>query len=140
VSDCVLCGLVEGALESSPVYDDERAVAFMDIQPVNPGHVLVVPRRHTAALADLDAEDAAHLMRVAQRITAALPRSGLRAEGVNLWLADGEAAGQDVFHVHLHVVPRFAGDGFGLHFGPDYRVRERSELDEAAERIRGALA
>jgi histidine triad (HIT) family protein len=140
VSDCLLCGLVDGTLESSRVYEDERAVAFMDIQPVNPGHVLVVPRRHVAALAELDAEDAAHLMRVAQRITAALPRSELRAEGVNLWLADGEAAGQEVFHVHLHVVPRFAGDGFGLRFGPDYRIRERAELDEAAARIRGALA
>lgn len=140
MSNCLFCGLVRGELETSPVYDDERAVAFMDLQPVNPGHVLVVPRRHAAALAELDGDDAAHLMRVAQRITEALRRSGLRADGVNLWLADGEAAGQEVFHVHLHVVPRFEGDGFGLHFGPDYRVRERTELDEAAERIRGALA
>jgi diadenosine tetraphosphate (Ap4A) HIT family hydrolase len=73
-----------------------------------------------------------------RRAAAALRVSGLRCEGVNLFVADGEAAGQDVFHVHLHVIPRYEGDGFGLRFPPDYAVRERDELDEAAAAIRGA--
>lgn len=77
----------------------------------------------------------------AKRLTAALRASGLRCEGVNLFLADGEAAMQEIFHVHLHVFPRFAGDGFGLRFGPHYRERpEREALEAAAERIRAALA
>jgi histidine triad (HIT) family protein len=73
---------------------------------------------------------------VGQRLAAALYASDIRCEGVNFFLADGEAAGQEVFHVHLHVLPRFAGDGFGLRFPPDYRVRDRSELDAVARALR----
>ena len=109
----------------------------MDIQPVVRGHMLVVPRAHTAYLADLDPEDGAAVFRSGQLAAAALRASSLRCEGVNLFLADGEAAGQDVFHVHLHVVPRYEDDGFGLRLPPDYSIRPRAELDEAAEALRG---
>jgi histidine triad (HIT) family protein len=112
----------------------------MDIQPINAGHVLVVPDEHATSLADVPEDTGARIFRVAQQVTSALYGSGLDCEGVNLFLADGEAAGQEVFHVHLHVVPRFEGDGFGLRFGPDYaNVPDREELEEAAKRIRGVL-
>ena len=141
MTDCVFCGILRGDVEWSPVVDEERVVAFMDLQPVNPGHTLVVPRAHAESLAELDPDDGAAAMRAAQVVAAALRRArGLRCEGVNLWLADGAVAGQDVFHVHLHVVPRFEGDGFGLRLPPGYGVRERAELDEAAASIRSALA
>ena len=78
------------------------------------------------------------MLRVAQSAAAALRQSGLRCEGVNLFVADGEAAGQDVFHVHMHVVPRFDGDGFGLRLPPNYGVRSRDELDAAASALREA--
>jgi histidine triad (HIT) family protein len=139
VTDCVFCGIAAGHVEGARVYADERVLAFLDIRPVTTGHTLVVPRRHGAYLAELDPEDGAALFRAAMIVAGALRRSGIRCEAVNLWLADGEAAGQDVFHVHLHVVPRYEGDGFGLRFPPDYRVRERAELDETAARIRDAL-
>lgn len=135
---CVFCDIARGEGEASFPYEDERVFALMDIQPVTPGHLMVVPRRHAACLADLDDADSDALLRVARRAAAALRASGLRCEGVNLFLADGEAAGQDVFHVHLHVLPRFEGDGFGLRFPPDYSVRPRAELEEAAETIRRA--
>lgn len=138
MTGCVFCAIVAGEAEASVVGEDERGVAFLDIQPVTPGHLLVVPRRHADDLAGLDPDDGAAAFGLAQRSAAALRRSGLRCEGVNVWLADGEAAGQDVFHVHLHVVPRFPGDGFGLHFPPDYGMRARDELDETAARIREA--
>jgi diadenosine tetraphosphate (Ap4A) HIT family hydrolase len=134
VSDCLFCGIVAGEVEASRVLEDERTVAFMDVCPIAPGHTLVVPRRHADRLADLDPEDGAALFRAGQRIAAAL-----RAEGVNFFVADGEVAGQEVFHVHLHVIPRSVGDGFGLRFPPDYRIRGRAELDAAAERLRSAL-
>ena len=139
VTDCVFCGIERGHVEGSRVYADERVLAFLDIRPVTTGHTLVVPRAHGASLAELEPEDGAAMMRPAMTVAAALRRSGLPCDGVNLWLADGEAAGQDVFHVHLHVVPRYEGDGFGLRFPPDYRVRERAELDDTAESIRNAL-
>lgn len=137
---CIFCDIIAGRAPGSFVYDDDVAVAFMDIRPVNPGHVLVVPRDHAAHLADLDPGVGGHLFRVGMRLTAALRRSSLRCEGVNLFLADGEVAGQEVWHVHLHVLPRFQGDGFGLRFGPDYgRQPDRGRLDDTAVAIRRAL-
>lgn len=86
----------------------------MDIAPVNPGHALIVPRLHAAGLADLPEELGMHLFRVAQRTAAAIRSTAITCEDVNLFLADGEAAFQDVFHVHLHVIPRFSGDQFKI--------------------------
>jgi histidine triad (HIT) family protein len=140
VGDCVFCKILTGELPASVVCQDDICTAFMDIQPVNPGHVLVVPNRHAPFLADLDEDTGAHMFRVAQRLAGALRGSGIRCEGINLFLADGEAAMQDVFHVHLHVFPRYKGDGFGLTFGPEYLHRpERSELDRVAGLIRNVL-
>lgn len=140
-NDCVICKLVAGVLEVSIIHQDDVCVAFMDIQPINPGHALVVPRRHAPALADLEAEDGAQIFRVAQRVAAALRNCGVRCEGVNFFLADGEAAGQEVFHVHLHVFPRYSGDGFGLNLPPDYQHRPaREELNEIAQRMRDELS
>jgi diadenosine tetraphosphate (Ap4A) HIT family hydrolase len=122
------------------VYSDEVVTAFMDIQPVNEGHVLVAPNGHHVGLADLPPDTGAHMFRIGQRVAAALRASGVRCEGVNTWLADGAAAGQDVFHVHLHVLPRYTGDGFGLRFGPQYHSPpSRPELDGTAGAIRAAL-
>jgi histidine triad (HIT) family protein len=122
------------------VCQDWHATAVLDIHPINPGHVLVIPNRHVASLADLDPQTAGELFRMAQRVAAALRLSGIDCEGFNLLLADGEAAGQEVFHTHLHVIPRFRGDGVGFKFGPGYpRNVPRSELDAAAKRIRELL-
>ena len=137
--DCIFCQLLAGAAPASFVYRDEVCAAFMDIHPVNPGHLLVVPLAHAADLAALPPETGAQLMRVAQRLAAAVRQSGVRCEGVDLFLADGEAAGQEVFHVHLHVIPRYTGDGFGFRFGPEYDKRPpRAELERIAAAIRTA--
>ena len=138
MSDCLFCGIVNGRIDATVVAQDERTLAFMDIRPITPGHLLVIPRRHGDRLAALDPEDGAQLFRVGQRAAAALYASSLRCEGVNLFLADGEAAGQEVFHVHLHVIPRFADDGFGLRFPPDYEVVGRDELERSAAAVREA--
>ena len=137
---CVFCDILAVKSPASVVFKDDLCWAFMDIQPVNPGHVLVIPTSHAASLAELDEASGAHMFNVAQRVAQALRDSGLECEGVNLFLADGAAAGQDVFHVHLHVLPRYAGDGFGVRFGPGYGHRPtRAALDVAADKIRGAL-
>ena len=139
-SSCVFCDIVRGETPASLVYADDQVMAFMDIQPVNPGHLLVVPRDHATYLADLDGGTGGRMFQVAAILASATRRSGVRCEGVNLFLADGRAAGQEVFHVHLHVIPRFEGDGFGLRFGPDYFRRPgRAGLDEIAAGIRRAL-
>jgi histidine triad (HIT) family protein len=137
---CIFCDIVAGRAPASLVYRDERVCAFMDIQPVNPGHLLVIPVAHAADLASLEEETGAQMFRVGQRMAAAIRRSGVRCDGVNLFLADGEAAGQEVFHVHLHVLPRHAGDGFSLRYGPGYGVLpDRSALEAMASAVRAAL-
>lgn len=139
-NDCIFCKILSGELEVSMIYQDDCCTAFLDHQPVNPGHTLVVPNRHASNLAELDEEDGARMFRVAQRLAAALRKSGVKCEGVNLKLADGEVAGQEVFHAHLHVIPRYVGDGFGLRFGPHYGNRpERRKLNEIADSVRNAL-
>jgi histidine triad (HIT) family protein len=134
-ADCIFCAIVARRAPASIVHEDDATLAFLDINPVTPGHLLVIPKRHAACLADLDPADGARLFGVGQRLAAALRASSLRCEGINLFLADGEAAGQEVFHVHLHVFPRFAGDGFRIEaaWGSE---PSRPELDAVAARIR----
>ena len=132
--------MVNGTETYSLVHETESLLALMDIQPVNPGHVLVVSKTHATYLAELAPELGGEIFRVAMLVAAGLRRSGVQCEGVNLFLADGAAAGQEVFHVHLHVFPRFEHDGFGLRFGPDNRKRPgRAELDRIAARLRNSI-
>ncbi len=124
----------------SLVHQDQLCSAFMDVQPVTPGHLLVMSNRHAADLSELTEEEGAQICRIGQRMAAALRVCGVRCEGINFFLADGVAAGQEVFHVHLHVIPRFPGDGFGMKLPPDYNERPaRSQLDEIAGKIRVLL-
>ena len=99
--------------------------------------MLVVPQEHSASLSELKPDIGAHLFKVAQQMAEAARLSNVRCEGVNLWVADGEVAGQDVFHVHLHVLPRFDGDGFGIKGGKSEPGRE--ELDAIAKDISGRI-
>jgi diadenosine tetraphosphate (Ap4A) HIT family hydrolase len=135
---CIFCAIIAGEAEASVVHRDDRAVAFMDLNPVTPGHVLVVPRVHAIGLEDLDEDTAAHVWRVGHRVGRALKRSGLRCEGVNVFLADGEAAFQEIFHFHLHVFPRFEGDSFRI--DADWQPRARHLLDAEAHAVSSALA
>ncbi len=136
-ADCIFCKIIRGEIPASIVYRDELAIAFMDIGPVNPGHLLVAPTSHAASLAELREEDGERMFAAAQRLVGALRRSGVRCEGVNLFLADGEVAGQEVFHVHLHVVPRFRGDP--VRFSWPRSQPSRDELNAHTAAIRSAL-
>lgn len=133
---CIFCDILAGLAPANFVYRDELCAAFMDTRPVNPGHVLVVPHTHAVLLSELDKETVGHMFQVAQRVDTAMRASGIKCEGVNLFLADGRAAGQDVMHVHLHVIPRFVGDGHHLRFSPAYFSRTPlAELEKNAEMI-----
>jgi histidine triad (HIT) family protein len=140
MNSCIFCQIVEGAAESSIVYTDRLVTAFMDIQPINPGHLLVVPNSHAAYLSELEPETGAQMFKVAQYLAQAIRDSSIHCEGINLFLADGEAAMQEVFHVHLHVIPRNTGDGFGVTFPQRYFSRpSRQELDAVAEQIKNTI-
>lgn len=135
----MFCEIVAGRSPASVVYEDDLSLVIMTIGPVNPGHLLVLPRVHAPYLADLNEATGMHLFAVAMRMAAAIRASGLRCEGINLFLADGEAAFQEVFHLHLHVFPRFNGDDFAI--SADWSVSpSREELDTNAALIRRATA
>ncbi len=104
--DCIFCGIVAGELPSATIAQSERAIAFMDINPVTPGHALVVPRSHATDLFDTSADDLAACAHLAQQI-AERAKDRLGADGINLLNCTGEAAWQTVFHFHIHVIPRF---------------------------------
>jgi histidine triad (HIT) family protein len=134
--DCIFCRLIHRELPISVVYEDEKVICFMDIQPINTGHLLIIPKTHATYLKDLKPDIGGHMFKIAMNMSESLRASGIRCEGVNLFLADGEVAGQEVFHVHLHVIPRFEGDGFGFRFDESYYILpEREELDETARKI-----
>ena len=136
---CIFCEIVAGRADASVVYEDEYVMAFLDLFPVNEGHTLVIPKTHATHLNDMDADIGMRVFAAAQRLAQAMRDSGIRCEGVNLLLADGAVAGQEVFHVHLHVLPRYGGDPFGLRFGSRSQVG-REELEGTAERIRRAVS
>jgi histidine triad (HIT) family protein len=137
---CILCAILAGGGEASFVHRDPLASVFMDIRPVTPGHLLVVPTAHLATLQDLDVETADHLFRVGIRLANALRRSDLRSEGIDLLLSEGPAAGQEVDHVHLHVIPRFQGDGVVMDATAWRRsAPTRQELNDLAARISRSL-
>lgn len=135
MADCVFCKIVAGEVPSQKVYEDEHYLAFLDINPINPGHTLVVPKAHFADLMVAPVETAAGLMRVAKNIAPAVV-AGAGAEGFNLGLNNGRVAGQIVDHVHLHIMPRLANDGHKLWHGTPYAEGEAAVI---AEKIRNAL-
>jgi len=137
VSNCIFCAIVAGRAPASVVLDEPDVIAFMDIRPFTPGHLLVIPKRHASGLAELPPEDGAKVFAAGQRIAAALRASDLPIDGVNMFLADGVAAGQEVFHVHLHLVPRRAGDGFGI--VARAQSPNRTVLDGTASALRAAV-
>ncbi|WP_240197113.1 HIT family protein [Nonomuraea lactucae] len=133
----MFCDIMAGRAEASVPYQDDLVMAIMDINPVAPGDTLIIPRIHAVGLEDLDEATGIHMWRIGHRLARALRRSGLRCEGVNVFLADGEAAFQQVFHVHLHVFPRHEGDAFRLDVTPI--ARGRRLLDHDASLLRDAI-
>ncbi len=136
---CTFCDIIRGAAEVSVCYEDADAIAFMDIQPVSAGHLLVVPRQHYESLDDLPPALASHLFDVALQL-AGVARRVVGAEGLNMVVNSGAAAGQDVFHYHVHVIPRTSGDGFDIPLPfPGSAMPERNRLDATAAQIIAAL-
>jgi histidine triad (HIT) family protein len=132
--DCLFCRIVAGEIPSTRVDEDERTVAFMDINPATRGHALVVPREHSRDLHEIGAEDLAACAAMAQRV-ANRARDRLGADGVNLLNSCGRVAWQTVFHFHVHVIPRYANDPLRLPWVPG--PGDRDEIAAAAQALSG---
>jgi histidine triad (HIT) family protein len=139
-SSCVFCKIIAGNLPASQLYSDELCIAFLDLHPINPGHVLVVPNRHVERCFDLTKEESGRLFGVAQEIYRAIRKTDLQCEGANLFLSDGTVAGQEVPHSHLHIAPRFTADGHRMGFShADPEASARTALDSVAAQIKAQL-
>ena len=132
--DCLFCRIASGELPSTRVAEDERTVAFMDINPATRGHVLVVPREHSADLLEIGDADLDAVVRMGRRI-AQRQKERLGADGVNLLNSCGQVAWQTVFHFHLHVIPRYAADPLRLPWEP--APGDREEIAAAAQELTG---
>lgn len=130
----MFCAIAAGEAPAHVVAEDEHAIAFLDLNPAADGHTLVVPRRHVRELSEVRPEEGGAVFALAARISGVM--RGHLAPAVNLHLADGAEAGQDVFHTHLHVIPRSPGDGVVLRFPPN---RQAVALQDSARRLRGLL-
>jgi histidine triad (HIT) family protein len=136
---CTFCDLIRGAGEVSIVYEDAVAIAFLDVQPVNAGHVLVVPREHYETLQDIPRRVGAHLYEVATKLIPAVQASA-GATDMNIVVNSGQAAGQNVMHYHIHLIPRREGDGFDVPLPfPGSAMPNRQQLDAMAARIGSML-
>jgi histidine triad (HIT) family protein len=131
--DCLFCKIVAGEIPSQRVDEDERTVAFMDINPATRGHALVIPRRHVANLLEIEADDLEATIAAAQRLARAVSER-LGADGVNLINSCGSSAWQTVFHFHVHVIPRYEGDPLKLPWTPS--PGDPDEIAEAARQLR----
>jgi histidine triad (HIT) family protein len=136
MTDCVFCKLRDGQIPSMKIFEDDVTIAFMDINPINSGHCLVITKAHAANLYEAEPADLAAAMTTAKRVGTAL-RAALKPDGLNLMQANGPGAFQSVQHFHIHLIPRYTNDGRGMDWTPV--PGNRDEIVATAEKIKGAL-
>jgi len=134
---CIFCAIASKQIPASTIYEDEKVLAFLDINPLTEGHTLVIPKYHAENIFDISEKDLKHISTVAQGIANKM-KEVLYAEGVDLFQASGQAADQQVPHFHLHIIPRKTGDQLGLHEWWTNRMQrsEPKKLNELAERLK----
>ena len=135
MENCIFCKIVRGELPSEKIYEDENTFAFLDRKPVNPGHTLVIPKKHSDNLYEADDSDLAATIVMARKVASAIKKA-LGAQGINVHINNDRAAGQVVFHIHLHVIPRYNGDGRELWRGNEIDAKTFPAI---AEKIRGSI-
>jgi histidine triad (HIT) family protein len=136
MDNCIFCKIIEGKIPSAKVYEDPSCVAFLDINPANKGHCLVVPKKHSSDMIHTDDASLSHLLPVAKKIASTIV-SATACTGYNLHVSNGKDAGQEVFHLHLHIVPRFSGDG--IEFKYEIKNYAETEMKQYQEKIRKFL-
>ena len=133
--DCLFCRIIAQEIPSTSIYEDEHTYAFLDLHPVHPGHVLVVPKKHASGFLEADPSALEHWIRAAQIVARAV-KEGLQAGGINLIQNEGAAAGQVIAHLHLHIIPRYTEDG--LRPWPSQAYASDEDRQAVAEKIKRA--
>ena len=126
-NDCLFCGIIAGEIPSEKVYEDDATYAFLDIHPVNRGHALVIPKTHATNIYDIPREDFCTLMETVRHL-APVVKGAVNADGINLAMNNDSAAGQLIFHAHIHIIPRFDTDGYRHWRGEPYKEGEMATI------------
>jgi len=137
VSDCLFCKIIEGSIPSYKVYEDSDVLAFLDIFPIHPGHVLIVPKKHSADILDTPEAEMQKIIAAAKKIAPAVIKA-TKADAINLGMNNRQAAGQVVMHAHMHIIPRFKDDG--LKTWPQRPYNNDAEKEKMAQSVRGFLS
>ena len=135
MNDCIFCKIVKVEIPSNKVYEDEKVLAFLDIGPVNKGHTLVIPKKHTTNIFDIEQDDLDAVSKAVRKISPAIKKA-VNADGLNIMSSNGKAAGQLVLHSHIHIIPRFKDDG--LKHWPQSKYKE-GEAEEVKKKIKENL-
>lgn len=125
MSDCIFCKIVSGELPNATIYEDEHVLSFLSISPVVEGHALVIPKNHAQTLPELSPVDLVHVSQIVRKVDAKL-REHFNCDAVSVWIRDGPAAGQEIPHLHVHLIPRFDGDNLG----PAYHEGEQADMND----------
>ncbi len=133
MENCIFCQIVAGKIPSSKLYEDEHVLSFLDINPINHGHSLVIPKRHFQSIIDIDEEDIKRCFAVTKKVAMAI-KDALQCEGINIIQNNFRAAGQVIDHFHIHIIPRFEGDGF-LTSWPGKPYKDSSLMDSIREKV-----
>ncbi|MCD6214739.1 MAG: HIT family protein [Candidatus Desulfofervidus sp.] len=134
MGDCIFCKIIQGEIPATKVYEDEKVLAFMDINPLNDGHTLVVPKRHAETIFEIDPQDLIATMKVAQRLAIAIKKA-LNSDGMIVVQLNNKAAGQMVPHLHIHLIPRWENDG--LQIGKwEIKPGDIEKIKDIAEKIK----
>lgn len=136
MQDCLFCKIVRRELHAEIIFEDDRTIAFLDIHPVSPGHTLVIPKEHATNIFDISPESWSHVSETVRKLASAI-EEGVGANGINLMMNNRENAGQVIDHPHVHLIPRFPGDG--LRHWP-HTAYEEGEASRIAQAIRETLA
>jgi histidine triad (HIT) family protein len=137
MEDCIFCKIVQGEIPATKVYEDEKVLAFMDINPLNDGHILVIPKRHAETVFEINSEDLNAVMKVTQKLALAI-KNALNPDGLIVVQLNKKAAGQVVPHLHIHLIPRWENDG--LNIGKwEIKPGNMEKIKTIAERIKKAV-
>jgi histidine triad (HIT) family protein len=136
MADCVFCRIVAGEIPCTKVFEDGLCLAFLDIGPISPGHTLLIPKAHYETIHQMPVDEAAHLARHIPVLAAAVQKA-VSAEGINVLQNNGRCSGQEVFHVHVHLIPRWPEDGLGFRWPA--KQADPEVLKQQAEAIRRCL-
>jgi histidine triad (HIT) family protein len=129
MNDCIFCKIIAGEIPSEKIYENEHAYAFLDIKPINPGHILLIPKHHAKNLYEMPDDDLAHLAPLLKKLARAA-KDAMNAEGINIVMNNEIVAGQLVSHAHFHIIPRHQGDGHEHWKGTPYKENEIKAIGE----------